>query len=96
MASHADDGVTHIDRDALRLPAAHLPDLRSGQCARGNPGLRRGGDAKRRRQLRLLAAQRDGIERGGIAARLGPDVGEDFAGALHEGFSVFSGRHTRA
>src|SRR2546430_3432515 len=79
-----DQGVTHIDRDILALPAARFPDLRGSQSRRGDAGLRRGGDAKRRRQLRLCSAQRDGVERGRIAACLGPDVRENFPGTLHE------------
>ena len=41
-----DDGVTHVDRDALRLPAAQFPDLRGSKSGRGDAGLRRGGDAE--------------------------------------------------
>ena len=72
--------VSHVDRDLLRLPAARLPDLRGGKSGRGNAGLRRGGDAKRRRQLRLVAGQRDVVERGWIAAGGGPDIGQNFLG----------------
>ena len=50
-------------------------------------GLCGGGDAKRRRQLRLIAGQRDRVERGSFAAGGGPDIGENFAGALHGYFS---------
>src|SRR5713226_7599952 len=32
------------------------------KSSRGNAGLRRGGDAKRRRQLRFFSRQRDGVE----------------------------------
>src|SRR5713101_111119 len=42
-----DDGVTHVDRDILALPAAQFPDLRGSEARRGDAGLRRGGDAKR-------------------------------------------------
>ena len=59
LAAAFDHGMAHVDRDVLRLPAAQFPDLRRGQSGRGDAGLRRGGDAKRRRQLRLLARQRD-------------------------------------
>ena len=59
LGAALDDGVAHIDRDVLRLPAAQLPDVRRRQSRRGDADLRRGGDAKRRRQLRLLAGQRD-------------------------------------
>jgi hypothetical protein len=43
--------VTHIDGYILRSPAAQFPDVRGGKPGRGNAGLRRGGNAKRRRQL---------------------------------------------
>ncbi len=75
--------MAHVDRDALGLSAARLPDLRSREACRGNAGLRGSGHAKRRRQLRLLSAQRDGIERGGVAAGGDPEIGQDFAGRLH-------------
>ena len=80
FAAAFDDGVAHVDGDVLRLAAAQFPDLGGGEPGRGDAGLRRGGDAKRRRQLRLLAGQRDRIERGGFAAGGGPDIGENFAG----------------
>ena len=75
--------MAHVDGDVLRLPAAQFPDLRRGKPGRGDAGLRRGGDAKRRRQLRLFAGQRDGVERGRIAAGQRPQIGENFAGRLH-------------
>ena len=68
LAAAFDHGVTHVDRDILALPAAQFPEMRGGEPGRGDAGLRRGGDAKRRRQLRLFAGQRDGIERGRLAA----------------------------
>ena len=68
LAAAFDHGMTHVDRDILALAAAQFPDLRGGKSGRGNAGLRRGGNAKRRRQLRLFAGQRDGIERGRVAA----------------------------
>ena len=96
LAAAFDDGMAHVDRDMLALPAAQFPDLRGGKACRGNAGLRRGGDAKRRRQLRLVAGQRDGIERGRIAAGGGPEIGENFAGVCMEGSLAPSGRHKRA
>ena len=83
LAAAFDDGMAHVDRDILRLSAAQFPDLRGGKSGRGNAGLRRGGDAKRRRQLRLVTGQRDAVERGRLAAGGGPEVGENFAGRLH-------------
>ncbi len=76
----------HVDRDVLRLPAALFPDFGGGKPAGRDRGLRRGIDAKRRRQHRLGAGQRDGIERGGIAAGEGPEIGEDVARGLHGQF----------
>ena len=35
LAAAFDDGMPHIDRDTLRLPAAHLPDLRGSHSGRG-------------------------------------------------------------
>src|ERR1700722_1836107 len=87
LATAFDDGMTHVDRDILRLPAAQLPDLRGGKPGRGNAGLRRGGNAKRRRQLRLFSGQRDRIERDRVAAGQCPEIGENFARGLH-------GRHS--
>src|ERR1700722_20305911 len=87
LATAFDDGMTHVDRDILRLPAAQFPDLRGGKPGRGNAGLRRGGNAKRRRQLRLFSGQRDRIERGNGAASQCPEIGENFARGLH-------GRHS--
>ena len=83
LAAAFDHGVAHVDGDILALPAAQFPDLRGSEPGRGDTGLRRSGDAKRRRQLRLLSRQRDGIERGRIAAGQSPEVGQNFAGALH-------------
>ena len=68
LAAAFDDGVTHVDGDFLILTAAQLPDIGGGQPCCGDARLRGGRDAKRRRQLRLLASQSDGIERGHIAA----------------------------
>ena len=84
LAAALDDGVAHVDRNVLRLPAAQFPDLRRGQSRRGDAGLRRGADAKRRRQLRLFAGQRDAVERGKVPARSGPEIGQNFARRLHE------------
>ena len=78
-----DHGVTHVDRDILALPAAQFPYLGGSQSGRCDAGLRRGGDAKRRRQLRLFAGQRHRVERGRIAAGLRPDIAENFRGTLH-------------
>ena len=78
-----DHGMAHIDRDVLRLAAAHLPDPGRRQPGRGDADLCGRGDAKRRRQLRLIAGQRERVERGSFAAGGGPDIGENFAGALH-------------
>ena len=63
-----DHGVAHIDRDVLRLAAAHLPDLGRRQPGRGDADLCGRSDAKRRRQLRLIAGQRERVERGSFAA----------------------------
>ncbi len=79
-----DHGMAHIDRDVLPLAAAHFPDLGRRQPGRGDADLRGGGDAKRRRQLRLIAGQRERVERGSVAAGGGPDIAEDFSGALHQ------------
>ena len=84
LAAAFDDGVTHADSDILRLAAAQLPNLRGGKSGRGDAGLRRGGDAKRRRQLRLRSCQRDGIERGWFAACQRPEASQNFAGCLHD------------
>ena len=65
LAPAFDHGMAHIDRDVLRLAAAHLPDPGRRQPGRGDAGLRRGGDAKRGRQLRLVAGQLERVERGG-------------------------------
>ena len=46
LAAAFDDGMTHVDRDILALPAAQFPDLRRGKPGRGDAGLRRGSDAK--------------------------------------------------
>ena len=83
LAAAFDDGMAHIDRDILRLPGAQLPYLRGGKSGRGNARLRRGGNAKRRRQLRFIPRQRDGVERGNVAASRCPEIGENFAGRLH-------------
>ena len=92
LAAAFDGGMTHIDRDILRLPAAQFPDLRGGQSSRRNAGLRRGGDAKRRRQLRFFARQCDGVERGKLAAGQCPEIGENFAGALHDPHSSLTSK----
>ena len=83
LAATFDDGVTHVDRDILALPAAQFPDMRGRKSSRRDAGLRRGRDAKRRRQLRFLSRQRDGIERGRFAAGQRPEIGQNFAGRLH-------------
>jgi hypothetical protein len=74
LAPAFDHGMAHIDRNVLRLPAAQLPDVRRRQSGRGNACLCRGGDAKRRRQLRFFAGQLDRVERGRIAAGRCPHV----------------------
>jgi hypothetical protein len=60
--------VAHIDGDVLALPAAQFPDLGCRQSRRGDAHLGRGGDAKRRRQLRLFAGQLERVQRGSFAA----------------------------
>ena len=77
-------GMAHIDRDVLHLAAAHFPDLGRRQPGRGDADLCGGCDAKRRWQLRLIAGQRERVEREGFAAGRGPDTAEDFSGGLHE------------
>jgi hypothetical protein len=72
LAAAFDDSVAHIDRNVLRLPAAQFPYLRRGQPRRGDARLRASADAKRRRQLRFFARQRDPVERGKVTAGLGP------------------------
>ncbi len=84
LAAAFDDGVAHVDRDILVLSAAQFPNLRGSQACRGNAYLRRGGNAKGRRQLRFFPRQRDGVERRRLAADRGPDVRKDFSGALHD------------
>ncbi len=91
-----DDGMLHIDRDILRLPAAQFPYLRGGKSGRGNAGLRRGGNAKRGRQLRLFTRQRDGVECGRIAACQRPQIGKDFARRLHGMIPSGAPRHYHA
>ncbi len=92
LASAFDDGMAHIDRNVLRLPAAQFPDLRSRKSRRGDAGLRRRRDAKRGRQLRLFTGQLDRVERGSLAAGRRPDIAENFSGALHARFSFFVSR----
>ena len=60
--------------------AALLVDLRCGEPGGGDRGLRECTDAERGGQRRLLARQRDGFERGRVAAGHGPKVGEDVRG----------------
>jgi hypothetical protein len=67
--------VTHVDGDLLIPPTAQLPDLRGGKSRGRDANLRCGGDTKRRRQLRFLARQADGIERGGLTASESPEIG---------------------
>jgi hypothetical protein len=57
--------------------------MRCRKPSRRDAGLCRDSDAKRRRQLRFLSRERDGIERGRFAASEHPEIGEDFAGSLH-------------
>ena len=78
-----DHGMAHVDRDVLRLAAAHFPDLGRRQPGCGDADLRGGSDAKRGRQLRLIAGQRERVERGSFAAGRRPDIAKNFAGALH-------------
>jgi hypothetical protein len=54
---------------------------------RGDADLRGSGDAKRRRQLRLVAAQSDAVQHGRLAAGRRPEVGEKFSGTLHGPYS---------
>ena len=82
--------MTHIDRDTLRLPAAQFPDLRGRESGRGNAGLRRGAETKRRRQLRLFPRQRDGIERRRIGAGQPPEISQNFTRRLHWGIPQFT------
>ena len=83
FASAFDHGMAHVDGHVLRLPAAHFPDFGRRQSGRGNAHLCGGGDAKRGRQLRLIAGQRERVERGSLPTDRGPDIGKDFVGALH-------------
>ena len=55
LAAAFGNRVNHVDRDILRLPTAQFPDLGGGKRGRGDRGLRGGGDAERRWQLRLLS-----------------------------------------
>jgi hypothetical protein len=71
----------HIDGHVLRLPAAHFPDFGGRQSGGGNAHLRGGGDAKRGRQLRLLAGQRQRVKHGSLPTGGSPDVAKDFVGA---------------
>jgi hypothetical protein len=49
LAPGFDHGMAHIDRDLLRLSAAHFPDLGRREPARGDADLCGGRDAKRGR-----------------------------------------------
>jgi len=55
LASAFDDRMTHIDDDVLRLATAQLPNLRRRQRRGADASLRRGCQAERGRQLRLLS-----------------------------------------
>ena len=78
-----DHGMAHIDRNILHLAAAHFPDPGRRQPGRGDADLCGCSDAKRGRQLRFIAGQRERVERGSFAADGDPDIGENFARALH-------------
>jgi hypothetical protein len=67
-------------------PLRNFQMCAAAKSSRRDAGLRRGGNAKRRRQLRLFSGQRDGVERGGVAAGQRPEISEDFAGRLHGEF----------
>jgi hypothetical protein len=84
LAAAFHGGMRYVHGDGLRLPAARLPDRGGGKTRRGDGGLRRGVDAERRRQHRLLPAQRDHLERRRLAAAERPETGENFSGSLHE------------
>ena len=81
-----DHGMAHVDGRRPAPAAAHFPDLGRRQSGRGDADLCGGGDAKRGRQLRLIAGQRERVERGSFAAGGGPDIGKNFAG-LFLGFA---------
>ncbi len=88
LAAAFGDRVNHVDRDALRLAAAQSPDLGRGKAAGCDRGLGSGAYAKRRRQLRFRAAQRDGVERSGGTAGESPEVRKNLVGCLHAPTSV--------
>src|SRR5205085_260902 len=83
LGAALDRGVAHVDADMLRFARAQFPDFGGGKPRCGDADLRCGGDAERRRQLRLVAGEPHGVERSGFAAGGSPDVSEDFAGTLH-------------
>src|SRR5260221_8106494 len=83
LASALDYGMADIDRHVLALAAAQFPDFGGCEASRGNACLGGSGNAERGRQLRLVPAQLDGVERGRIAADRRPDIGEDFCCTLH-------------
>ena len=77
-----DHGMAHVDRNVLRLAAAHFPDLGRREAGRGNADLCGGSDAKRGRQLWFVAGQRERVERGSFAAgrlQISPRISRGFA-----------------
>ena len=77
-----DDGVKRVDRDLLRLT------LRSFQISAAASLRLRSAPARRPRRerrtaKRLVAGQRDGVQRGRFATGEAPEVSEDGAGSLH-------------